>query len=400
MTSSVTFLVKLKSEITLKQGLDRHCSLGVSNTEPYSRATIRRLAMRKLIHIDMDCFYAAVEVRENPDLRGLPVAVAWSGPRGVVLTANYEARAYGVRSAMATRSAMRACPQLILVPPRLDIYREVSKVIHEVFSCYTELVEPLSLDEAYLDVTTPKQGPPSGTLIAQLIRRDIKEATGLTASAGVSYNKFLAKLASGMNKPDGLTVILPHEAQVILDDLPVEAFHGIGPATSRRLHAWGVYRGAELKEQSLERLRDTFGKAGEHFYSIVRGVDERPVVTDRPYKSISAETTFETDLEELDELVLELSPLAEQVVTRLNKAELVARVVVIKLKYEDFSIITRRRTLPYEVTTAEAVCLEAERLLQAVTLERGVRLLGIGVEGLADAEQGGAEQVFLFPPQV
>lgn len=356
--------------------------------------------MRKLIHIDMDCFYAAVEVRENPNLHGLPVAVAWSGPRGVVLTANYEARAFGVRSAMATVSALRKCPQLVLVPPRLDIYREVSKRIHEVFQHYTDLVEPLSLDEAYLDVTTPKQGPPSGTLVAELIRRDIKEATGLTASAGVSYNKFLAKLASGMNKPDGLTVILPQEAQTVLDTLPVEAFHGVGPATTRRLHAWGVHTGADLKEQPLERLRDTFGKAGELFYSIVRGVDERPVVPNRPYKSISAETTFEADLEELDELVLELSPLAEQVAARLDKAGLAARVVVVKLKYEDFSIITRRRTLPYEVTTAEAVCLEAERLLRGVALERGVRLLGIGVEGLADAEQGGAEQVFLFPPHV
>ena len=208
---------------------------------------------RKLIHIDMDCFYAAVEERDDPALKGRPVAVAWAGPRGVVLTANYEARAFGVRSALATSSALRKCPQLTLVPPRLDVYREVSQRIHTVFHRYTDLVEPLSLDEAYLDVTSPKRGPPSGTRLAELIRRDVKATTGLTASAGVSYNKFLAKLASGMNKPDGLTVILPQEAQVLLDTLAIEAFHGVGPATARQLHALGVYTGADLKAQPVER---------------------------------------------------------------------------------------------------------------------------------------------------
>ena len=355
--------------------------------------------MRKLIHIDMDCFYAAVEVRDQPALRGLPVAVAWSGPRGVVLTATYEARAFGVHSAMATRHALRRCPQLVLVPPRLDHYREVSGHIHAVFHSYTHLIEPLSLDEAYLDVTSPKRGPPSGTLLGERIRRDIKKATGLTASAGVSYNKFLAKLASGMNKPDGLTVILPHEARTLLDRLPVEAFHGVGPATAKRLHAWGVRTGSDLKAQPLERLRDAFGKAGEQFYTSVRGVDERPVEADRPHKSISAETTFETDVEALSGLITELGPLSEQVAGRLALAELAARVVVVKLKYQDFKIITRRRTLPYSVTGTDALRQEAETLLRALSLERGVRLLGVGTEGLVSGEHKGGEQPFLFPPE-
>ena len=353
--------------------------------------------MRKIVHLDMDCFYAAVEVRDNPTLRGLPVAVAWSGPRGVVLTANYEARAFGVHSALATGLALRKCPQLTLVDPRMEVYREVSGVIREVFHRYTDLVEPLSLDEAYLDVTQPKQGPPSGTRIAELVKREIEAATGLTASAGVSYNKFLAKLASGMNKPDGLTVILPEQAQGILEALPVEAFHGVGPATARRLHELNVYTGADLKAQTLTGLKDAFGKAGEHFHGIVRGIDERPVVADRPYKSVSAETTFEADLRSLDELVAELTPLARQVEARLEKAGLAARAVVVKLKYQDFRVITRRQTLPYLLTSGDDLRQEAERLLSRLTLETGVRLLGVGAEGLVAAADTAPVQALLFP---
>ncbi len=353
--------------------------------------------MRKILHLDMDCFYAAVEMHDDPVLRGLPVAVAWSGPRGVVLTANYEARAFGVRSAMATSLALRRCPQLTLVAPRMEVYREVSGVIREVFLRYTDLVEPLSLDEAYLDVTESKRGPPSGTRIAEWIRRDIEEATGLTASAGVSTNKFLAKLASGMNRPDGLTVILPEQAQEILEALPVEAFHGVGPATARRLHELNVYTGADLKSQTLIGLKETFGRTGEHFYSVVRGIDERPVVADRPYKSVSAETTFETDLQDLETLVGELAPLARQVEVRLERAGLAARVVVIKVKYQDFRMVTRRRTLPYAVHTGDALYREAEALLRALTPTSGVRLLGVGAEGLTDAAGAGVGQTPLFP---
>ncbi len=355
--------------------------------------------MRKVIHLDMDCFYAAVEIRDNPALQGLPVAVAWSGPRGVVLTANYEARAYGVHSALSVRVAMNRCPQLTLVTPRMGVYREVSGVIRGVFHRYTDLVEPLSLDEAYLDVTVPKQGPPSGTRIAERIKREIREATGLTASAGVSYNKFLAKLASGMNKPDGLTVILPEQAQAILEALSVEAFHGVGPATARRLHELNVYTGADLKAQTLSGLKDAFGKVGEHFYRVVRGIDERPVVAHRPHKSISSETTFETDLHDMEQLVAELLPLAQHVEARLEKAGMAARAVVIKLKYGDFRVVTRRRTLPYLFTTVDGLCREAEKLLRQLNVETGVRLLGVGAEGLVNADDVAVTQTFLFPPQ-
>ena len=344
----------------------------------------------------MDCFYAAVEMRDDPALRGIPVAVAWDGPRGVVLTANYEARAFGVRSALATRTARRLCPQLRLVPPRMDVYRAVSREIHEVFRRYTDLSEPLSLDEAYLDVTEPKTGPPSGTRVAQRIRREILEHTGLTASAGVSYNKFLAKLASGMDKPDGLTVILPDRAEALLRTLNIEAFHGIGPATARRLHTKGVYTGADLERQSLAWLRANFGKLGEHFYQIVRGIDERPVVADRPYKSVSAETTFVTDLRDPAQLRGALPDLAAQVEVRLERAGLRAKTVVIKLKYEDFRLITRRRTLPFALMPGGALCREADTLLMGLTLEAGVRLLGVGAEGLAPAEDA-EPQTWLFP---
>ena len=353
--------------------------------------------MRKIVHLDMDCFYAAVEMRDNPALRGLPVAVAWSGPRGVVLTANYEARAFGVHSALATRTALRRCPELILATPRMDIYKEVSQIIRAVFYRYTDLVEPLSLDEAYLDVTLPKRGPPSATRIAEQLKRDIEAETGLTASAGVSYNKFLAKLASGTNKPAGLTVILPKQAQSVLEALPIEAFHGIGPATAKRFHELGIYTGADLKAQTLEGLKDTFGKAGEHFYHIVRGVDERPVVANRPYKSVSAETTFETDLYDLEQLVAELTPLAKQVETRLEQAGLAAKAVVVKLKYRDFRTITRRTTLPYLLTTSDALQREAERLLRGLELETRVRLLGVGAENLIALDDAGIVQTPLFP---
>lgn len=354
--------------------------------------------MQKIIHLDMDCFYAAVEMRDDSALRGIPLAVAWSGPRGVVLTANYEARAFGVHSALATRTALRRCPELVLAAPRMEVYKEVSQAIRKIFYRYTDLVEPLSLDEAYLDVTRPKQGPPSATRIAQELKRTIKAETGLTASAGVSYNKFLAKLASGMDKPGGLTVILPGDAEALLEALPIEAFHGIGPATTRRFHELGVYTGADLKVQTLNRLKDTFGKAGAHFYAIVRGIDARPVEADRPYKSVSAETTFETDLRDLERLVAEITPLAEQVGARLGRADLFAKAVVIKLKYQDFRVISRRRTLPYLLTSGDALGREAARLLRTLELETSVRLLGVGAEGLVARGDVGATQTHLFPP--
>lgn len=362
-------------------------------------STSDAVLMRKIVHIDMDCFYAAVEVRDNPALEGKPVAVSWTGPRSVVLTANYEARKFGVHSAMATRTALRHCPDLTLVAPRMDVYRSVSKDIREVLFRYTNLVEPLSLDEAYLDVTQPKLGPPSGTRIAERIKREIKDKTNLTASAGVSYNKFLAKLASGMHKPDGLTVVLPDQAPALLESLPIGAFHGIGPATSRRLHAMNVHTGADLKTKTLEQLTEAFGKLGAHYYKVVRGIDERLVEPDRAYKSMSAETTFEMDIQDVEGLVNALPALAEQATRRLRDSGLMARAVVIKLKYQDFRTLTRRRTLPYPIEDAADLRREAEKLLRAVRLERAVRLLGVGVEGLSLKAEAGAAQTRLFPEQ-
>ena len=281
----------------------------------------------------------------------------------------------------------------------MDAYKEASHLIRAVFCRYTDLIEPLSLDEAYLDVTLPKQGLPSATRIAAQLKLEIQTETGLTASAGVSYNKFLAKLASGMNKPDGLTVILPAEAPALLGALPIEAFYGVGPATARRFHELGVYTGADLKVQTLEGLKSTFGKAGVYFYGVVRGVDERPVVANRPYKSVSAETTFETDLSDLEVLTTELGPLVKQVATRLENAGLAAKAVVVKLKYRDFRVVTRRRTLPYLLLKGDALGLEAEKLLRALELESGVRLLGVGAESLVALGETGTTQTPLFPPQ-
>lgn len=340
--------------------------------------------IRKIIHVDMDAFYASVEVRDDARLRGLPLAVAWEGPRGVVLTASYPARAFGVRSAMPVWKAKRLCPDLRLVPPRFEAYRAVSGEIRSIFLGFTPLVEPLSLDEAYLDVTEPLRGGPSATRIAQAIRAEIRAATGLTATAGVSVNKFLAKLASGLHKPDGLTVILPGEAQALLDGLPVADFHGIGPATQARLAAHGIHNGADLRAQRREDLLAWFGRLGEHFYHLARGQDERPVEADRPYKSIGAEETTGRDLRDRDEVRALLPALAATVSARLAAAGLCARTVVLKLKYADFSLTTRRVTLGTPISSAAELEGAADRLLSPELLAgRQVRLVGITASGLA-----------------
>ncbi|MEO5931445.1 MAG: DNA polymerase IV, partial [Candidatus Kapaibacterium sp.] len=244
--------------------------------------------MRKIIHIDMDAFYASIEQREDPELRGRPVAVGGS-KRGVVMAASYEARAFGVRSAMPSGLALRKCPDLVFVKPRFELYRAISHQVREIFRSYTDLVEPVSIDEAYLDVTDAKKGLPSGTLIARSIKEEIHEATGLTASAGISFNKFLAKTASGMNKPDGLTVILPDDAEAFLATLPIERFHGIGPATTRRMRSLGIENGGDLRERSERELVENFGKSGRYYFRIVRGMDGREVSPDRERKSLGAE---------------------------------------------------------------------------------------------------------------
>jgi DNA polymerase-4 len=351
--------------------------------------------LRRIVHIDMDAFYASVEERDNPALCDRPLAVGYDHPRGVIMTANYAARRYGVGSAMPSRMARERCPELTIVAPRMDVYREASQQIRDVFGRYTDLIEPLALDEAYLDVSEPKRGPPSGTLIAGAVKRDIRSETGLTASAGVSYCKFLAKLASGLDKPDGLSVIEPERAEAFVADLPVERFFGVGPRTAERMHALGVRSGADLRRLDLETLESTFGKHGRHFFHLARAVDERPVEPNRPWRSISAETTFDRDLDSVEALIAELPPLAEHTALRMERAGLAAAGVAIKLKYADHRIVTRRTTLPERIVAAERIeRIAAAILRERIALEAPVRLLGVAAFELS--EVGDVEQPRLF----
>ena len=339
--------------------------------------------MRKILHADLDAYYAQIEQRDDLSLRGKPVAVGKDGARGVLTTASYEARRFGVGSAMPVTTAKRLCPQLIVVPIRMEVYRRESQKIHEVFARYTDLIEPLSLDEAYLDVTEPKQGPPSGTLLARRIRADIRDAVGLTASVGISYCKFLAKLGSGMNKPDGQTVITPDDAQQLIPTLPVAAFFGVGPKTAARLEALGIHTGKELRGQTREFLCDRFGKHGGYLYDIARGIDDRPVNPNRLRKSIGAETTFEQDVVSQDALIAELPPIAEMLSERLVKAGVQAGNVIVKVKMTSFELITRRMPLSRPTQDAAVLSRVAARIIES-KLEpgRGVRLLGLQTDQL------------------
>ena len=343
--------------------------------------------MRKIIHIDMDAFYASVEQRDNPALRGIPLAVGSAGKRGVVMTASYEARKFGVGSAMPSGRALRLCPNLTFTPPRFEAYGEVSRMVREVFSRYTDLIEPLSLDEAYLDVTEPKQGPASATLIAKRIKQDILEATSLTASAGVSSSKFLAKIASDMQKPNGLTVITPDEAEAFVTQLAIEKFFGVGPVTARRMKDLGIHTGADLRTHSEAQLVEWFGKAGGHFFRICRAIDERPVNPNREHKSIGAETTFATDLLEPADLIPELNPIATSVEKRLRRAGLKGKTVTLKVKYADFRQITRSRTLPLPIDAQETICeIAQDLLLHSERPQKPIRLLGITLSNFIDED--------------
>ncbi len=353
--------------------------------------------MRKIIHIDMDAFYASVEQRDNPELRGKALAVGYEGARGVVMTASYEARKYGVGSAMPSSIALKRCPELVFVRPRMDVYKTVSGSIRQVFLNYTDLIEPLSLDEAFLDVTSPKQGPNSATLLAEQIKKDILDTVGLSASAGVAANKFLAKIASGQNKPNGLTVITPKESLLFIAALPIEKFFGVGPKTAERMRSLGIFTGADLGKQDKAMLERSFGKNGLHFWHIAQGIDNREVNPNREYKSISAETTFVSDLETYDEIALELSPLAEHVAKSLNKAKLLAGGIGLKIKYADHKVITRRQTLIKAIQTKQEILIEAERLLRTrVELPLAVRLLGVTAFSMMDADTKRLEQPSLF----
>jgi DNA polymerase-4 len=341
--------------------------------------------MRKIIHVDMDAFYASVEQRDNPELKGRPVAVG-GGHRGVVTAASYEARPYGVRSALPSVTAKRLCPDLVFVKPRFDVYRAVSHQIRAIFGDYTDLVEPLSLDEAYLDVTEDRHGLGSARAIAEDIRRRIREECQLTASAGVSYCKFIAKLASDHRKPDGLCVITPERGPEFVASLPVARFHGVGPVTAKKMERLGILTGADLRDWSLPALQIHFGSSADWYWRICRGIDEREVKPDRPYKSVSAERTFDEDQRDPDRLAAELTRIAGFAWDRVRRAEVTGRTVTLKVKFGDFTIITRSKSFAAPVPDQEAFTAAGQALLAALhPLSKGIRLLGLGLHNLMES---------------
>jgi DNA polymerase-4 len=340
--------------------------------------------LRKIIHIDMDAFYAAVEVRNDPDLAGLPVAVGGSGPRGVLMTASYEARRFGVKSAMPTGQARRLCPDLVVVRPDFPAYREASEIIRGIFEANAGAVEPLALDEAFLDVTEQLAEGETAESRANLIRRQITEATGLTASAGVSYNKFLAKIASNMAKPDGCRVIKPHKAFDLLSGLPIEAFFGIGPATARKMHELGIRTGADLQRASDAFLASRFGRSGPHYKSLAMGVDERPVSSSRNRKSVSVEETFDQDVSDPSRLRHELEEIVTSLARRIDRAGFRGQTVTLKVRTNDFHQQTRSLTSAVPVIDEERLKGYALTLMERFdTLDRPVRLIGLGVSNEA-----------------
>ena len=341
--------------------------------------------MRKVIHIDMDAFYASVEQRDDPGLRGRPVAVGYGAKRGVVAAASYEARAFGVRSAMPSTTAMRKCAELIFVPPRFDVYREVSQQIQTIFADYTPLIEPLSLDEAYLDVTDNRCGLPSATTTATEIRSRILEETGLTASAGISYNKFLAKLASDHRKPNGQFVITPAMGAAFVEALPVSKFHGVGSVTAAKMNGLGIFTGTDLRNQSLAFLQRHFGKSGSWYYEIARGEDHRAVVADRPRKSSGSETTFAEDLVEPAAVEAGVRAMVDDVWAWCQKAQSFGQTVTVKIKFADFRQLTRSRTVSEPVASYAALLETSIALVRAVfPLTLGVRLVGVTVSNFRD----------------
>ncbi|RLB78731.1 MAG: DNA polymerase IV [Deltaproteobacteria bacterium] len=340
--------------------------------------------LRKIIHIDMDAFYASVEQRDNIQLRGKPVVVGGNpDSRGVVATCSYEARQFGIHSAMSCARAYRLCPQVIFVRPRFDAYHEVSQQIRGIFLQYTDLVEPLSLDEAYLDVTSNKPNIQSATWVAQIIRQRIRNETALTASAGVSYNKFLAKIASDIKKPDGLTVVTPEQAEQFIARLPIRRFHGVGRVTEKKMESLGILTGADLRKHSLQELSKNFGKAGEYYFNIARGIDLRPVVPNRMRKSIGKETTLTEDTADLGQMLTIIGALAEKVATLLQTKQTSGLTLTLKIKYSDFQIVTRSISREQPIETAEEILLLSEKLLQKTEAgKRAVRLLGVTISHL------------------
>jgi len=365
--------------------------------DPNGHVSDEPARQRKILHIDMDAFYASVEQRVNPDLRGKPVAVGGSRERGVVAAASYEARKFGVRSAMPSITAKRQCPDLVFVKPRFDVYKAISQQIRAIFAEHTPIVEPLSLDEAYLDVTDNLQNIPFARDIALQLRARIKAETGLNASAGISYNKFLAKLASDHRKPDGLFVITPEVGPAFVEALPVRKFFGVGPATAKKMALLGIETGLDLRAQTLAFLQQHFGKAGSYYYWAARGIDERPVRADRTRKSVGAENTFPADLLTYETARDALREIAGQVWTYCEGSGIRGRTVTLKVKFANFQVITRSRTGQMQVRTRDELEELGNALLEPLfPVAKGIRLLGISLSSLA-AEEAERELEFSLP---
>lgn len=330
----------------------------------------------------MDAFYASVEQHDNPELQGKPVAVGGSSQRGVVSAASYEARKFGVRSAMSSVIAKRNCPELIFVKARFERYREISQKIREIFFEYTDLVEPLSLDEAYLDVTQNKKGNPSATLIAKEIRQRIKEKTGLNASAGISINKFIAKVASDINKPNGQKTVGPEEVINFLEELDIRKFYGVGKVTAEKMYRLGIFSGKDLKEKSEEFLTENFGKSGKHFYNVVRGIHLSDVKPNRIRKSLGAERTFNENISSEIFMLERLQNIAEEIERRLQKSKVAGKTVTLKIKYSDFTLQTRSKTISYYIASKDLILEIAKELLYQEKMKNSVRLLGISLSNL------------------
>jgi DNA polymerase-4 len=349
--------------------------------------------LRKIIHVDMDAFYASVEQHDNPELMGKPVAVGGGSKRGVVSAASYEARKFGVRSAMSGYIAQQNCPQLIFVKPRFDRYNEISHQIRTIFFEYTDLVEPLSLDEAYLDVTKNKKGNPSATLIAEEIRRKIHLRTGLTASAGISINKFIAKVASDYNKPNGQKTVNPEEVIEFLESLEIRKFYGVGKVTADKMYKLGIFTGYDLKQKSPEFLDTHFGKSGRYYFDVVRGVHTSEVKPHRIPKSVGAERTFSENLSSEVFMLEKLEHIAQELERRLNKSNIAGKTITLKIKYSDFSLQTRSKTISYFIASKSLILETAKDLLYQESLDNSVRLLGISLSNLnTEKEEKSAQE--------
>ncbi len=343
---------------------------------------MQQMPICKIIHIDMDAFYASVEQLDNPELRGKPLAVGGSSARGVVAAASYEARKFGVRSAMSGAMAKKLCPELIFVKTNFDRYKEVSKQIRKIFLEYTDLVEPLSLDEAYLDVTENKKGNPSASMIAEEIRKKIKEVTGLNASAGISINKFVAKMASDINKPNGQKTLGPEEVVPFLETLDVKKFFGVGKVTKEKMYRLGIFTGKDLKGKSLEFLEENFGKSGNFYYNVVRGIHNSKVKPSRTQKSLAAEHTFSENISSEIFMMERLEEIALEVENRMTRSKLAGKTVTLKIKYRDFTLQTRSKTLPLFIASKELILEVVKELLFQEKMKESVRLLGISISNL------------------